>query len=82
MVGYRRGCLPELVEPGTGLLAQFGDEAALAELITNVDKLDPAHCRAAAERRFAPDVMSAAYLELYNQCITGSLVSPRSKAYA
>jgi glycosyltransferase involved in cell wall biosynthesis len=82
VVGYRRGCLPELVEPGTGLLAEFGDEAALADLITNVDKLDPAYCRAAAERRFAPAVMAAAYLELYDQCITGSLAGPRSKVYA
>ncbi len=82
VVGYRRGCLPELVEPGTGLLAEFGDEAALAQMITNVDKLDPAHCRAAAERRFAPGVMAAAYLELYDQCITGSKAGPRTKAYA
>ena len=82
VVGYRRGCLPELVERGTGLLAKFGDEAALAQLVTNVDKLDPSDCRTAAERRFAPAVMAGAYLELYNQCITGSLVSPRSKAYA
>jgi glycosyltransferase involved in cell wall biosynthesis len=77
VVGYRRGCLPELVESGTGLLAEFGDEAALAQLIPDVDKLDPAHCRAAAERRFAPDVMAAAYLQLYDQCITGSTLSPR-----
>ena len=82
VVGYRRGCLPELVEPGTGLLAEFGDEAALAQMITHVDKLDPAHCRAAAERRFAPGVMAAAYLKLYDQCITGSIAGPRTKAYA
>jgi glycosyltransferase involved in cell wall biosynthesis len=82
VVGYRRGCLPELVEPGTGLLAEFGDEAALAQMITNVDKLDPARCRAAAERRFAPSVLAAAYLDLYDQCITGSIAGPRTKAYA
>jgi glycosyltransferase involved in cell wall biosynthesis len=76
VVGYRRGCLPELVEPGTGLLADFGDEAALAQLITDVDELDPTHCRAAAERRFAPAVMAAAYIGLYDQCITGSIAAP------
>ena len=82
VVGYRRGCLPELVEPGTGLLAEFDDEAALAQLITCVDDLDPAHCRAVAERRFAPEVMAATYLELYERCITGSIAGPRTKAYA
>jgi glycosyltransferase involved in cell wall biosynthesis len=81
VVGYRRGCLPELIEPGTGLLAEFGDEAGLAQLIANVDELDPAHCRAVAERRFAPAVMAAAYLELYERCI-GSLTRPRSKVSA
>jgi glycosyltransferase involved in cell wall biosynthesis len=82
VVGYRRGCLPELIEPGTGLLAEFGDEAALAHLIANVDKLDPAHCRATAERRFTPAVMAAAYLELYERCMTGSLAGQRSKVSA
>jgi glycosyltransferase involved in cell wall biosynthesis len=82
VVGYRRGCLPELVEPGTGLLAEFGDEAALAQLITDVDGLDPDYCRATAERRFAPAVMAAAYIGLYDQCIAGSLAGPRSRVSA
>ncbi len=82
VVGYRRGCLPELVEAGTGLLAEFGDEAALAELVAEVDTIDPAHCRAVAERRFTPSVMAAAYLELYDRCITGSLAAQRSKVSA
>ena len=82
VVGYRRGCLPELVEPGTGFLAEYGNEAALAEVVSKVDDLDPAQCRATAERRFAPDVMAAAYCELYERCITGSTAGPRPKAYA
>jgi len=82
VVGYRRGCLPEVVEPGTGLLADFGDEPALAELIAEVDTLDPAHCRAVAERRFAPGVMAEAYLELYDRCIAGSIAGPRAKVSA
>jgi len=80
VVGYRRGCLPELIEPGTGLLAEFGDEAALAQLVANVDTLDPAHCRATAERRFTSAVMAAAYLGLYERCMTARLrvTPPRS----
>ena len=77
VVGFRRGCLAELIEPGTGLLAEFGDEAALARLITDIDTLDPARCREAAERLFAPAVMAAAYLELYDRCIAGSRVGAR-----
>src|SRR3954447_2301520 len=82
VVGYRRGCLPELVEPGTGLLAEFGDEAALAQLIADVDRLDPDYCRATAERRFAPAVMAAAYIDLYDQCIAGSLAGRPSRVSA
>lgn len=82
VIGYRRGCLPELVEPGTGLLAEFGDEAGLAELISRIDDLDSGRCRAVAERRFAPGVMAAAYLDLYEQCISGATTGPRRKAYA
>ena len=40
-----------------------------------VDTIDPAHCRAIAERRFTPAVMAAAYLELYDRCMTGSLAA-------
>ncbi|HEX2286182.1 MAG TPA: glycosyltransferase [Mycobacterium sp.] len=72
VVGYRRGCLPELLKPGTGWLAECGDEAALAQLITRIDELDPALCREVAERRFSPAVMAAAYLELYEQCVTAA----------
>jgi glycosyltransferase involved in cell wall biosynthesis len=82
VVGYRRGCLPELVEPGIGLLAEFGDEAALAQLITDVDRLDPDYCRATAARRFAPAVMTAAYIDLYDRCIAGSLAGRRSRVSA
>lgn len=75
VVGYRTGCLPELVEPGTGLLAEPGNETELAELLCRVDDIDPEHCRAAAQRRFSPTVMGAAYLELYERCLhnTGQL---------
>lgn len=69
VVGYARGCLPELVEPGTGLLAPPGDETTLARLVQEADQIDPAVCRAVAERRFSPKVMCAAYLTLYEKCL-------------
>ena len=69
VVGYGRGCLPELVEPGTGLLAEPDNEPELAHLLTRIDETDQDHCRAVAERRFSPTVMATAYLQLYNKCL-------------
>jgi glycosyltransferase involved in cell wall biosynthesis len=66
VIGYRRGCLPELVEPGhTGLLADPGDEAALGVFINAADSIDPVECCRVAAKRFAPSVMADRYLELY-----------------
>ena len=69
VVGYRRGCLPELVEPGTGLLAEPDNEPELASLLSRIDEIDQDHCRAVAERRFSPTVIATAYLELYDKCL-------------
>ena len=69
VVGYGRGCLPELVEPGTGLLAEPDNEPELAHLLTRIDEIDQDHCRAVAERRFSPTVMATAYLQLYRKCL-------------
>ncbi|GAA4971638.1 glycosyltransferase [Actinoplanes utahensis] len=66
VVGIARGCLPELIEEGhTGLLT--GDEEALGDLVHKATAIDPAACRAEAERRFTPAVMAEAYLKLYER---------------
>ncbi|WP_433790360.1 glycosyltransferase [Actinoplanes sp. CA-252034] len=68
VVGIARGCLPELVEDGrTGLLTD--DEQALGELVAKAGALDPADCRAEAERRFTPAVMASEYLRLYERLL-------------
>jgi glycosyltransferase involved in cell wall biosynthesis len=72
VVGYRRGCLPELLEHGTGLLAGPDDEAELGGLLGELNGLDPRYCRAVAERRFSPSVMARAYLELYRRVLDRS----------
>lgn len=73
VVGYRRGCLPELVEHGrTGLLADAGDEDELVELLGSVGSIDPAQCRRSAARRFAPPVMAEHYLRLYREVLTSA----------
>jgi glycosyltransferase involved in cell wall biosynthesis len=68
VIGYRRGCLPELVEHDhTGLLADPGDEDQLAEHLLASKGIDPAACAREAARRFTPHVMAQRYLELYEQ---------------
>ena len=72
VVGYARGCLPELLDEGrTGLLVAPDDEDALAALLAAraEDSLDPAACRAAARHRFTPAVMAHGYLELYREVL-------------
>ncbi|TFV57466.1 glycosyltransferase family 4 protein [Mycobacterium sp. PS03-16] len=67
VVGYRRGCLPELVTRSTGRLADPGDEAALGAALDEADRLDPAACRVDAQQRFSPAAMAAGYLRLYER---------------
>jgi glycosyltransferase involved in cell wall biosynthesis len=66
VVGMARGCLPELIDDGvTGLLTT--EEDALGDLVHKAGTVDPGACRAEAERLFAPAVMAAAYLDLYER---------------
>ncbi|KUI35640.1 glycosyl transferase family 1 [Mycobacterium sp. IS-1496] len=69
VVAYRRGCMPELVAPDTGRLAEPGDETALADMLAQADEIEPARCRAEARRRFSPAVMAAGYLRMYEECV-------------
>ncbi|WP_214367563.1 glycosyltransferase [Pseudonocardia sp. H11422] len=70
VVGFRRGCLPELVEDGrTGLLVDPGDEDALAGASGQVAALDPDVCRQEAARRFTPARMAERYVRLYERVL-------------
>jgi glycosyltransferase involved in cell wall biosynthesis len=73
VVGFRRGCLPELVEHGrTGLLVDPGDEYAFAGALEVVDALDPRESRRVAARRFTPAQMANRYLSLYEEVLMRS----------
>jgi glycosyltransferase involved in cell wall biosynthesis len=73
VVGYRRGCLPELVDHGrTGLLVEPGDDGALAAAVVGAAELDPGECRREAARRFTPARMAARYLRLYERVLERS----------
>ena len=49
--------------------APFSVRDARGSRLSRVDQIDPANCRAVAERRFAPTVMATTYLELYERCL-------------
>lgn len=73
VLGYRRGCLPELIdEASTGLLVDSGDEDGLAAGFRSIGALRPAACRRAAAERFAPSVMAGRYLSLYETVVDRS----------
>jgi glycosyltransferase involved in cell wall biosynthesis len=66
VVAFRAGALPEIVEPGrTGFLVS--DVPEMAQALKNLDSLDPAVCRAEAERRFSAETMISRYFSLYQQ---------------
>jgi glycosyltransferase involved in cell wall biosynthesis len=66
VVGFNRGCLPELVESGrTGILVPPGDEDSFARAVTTTPAIDPQECRREASRRFTPGRMAEKYLRLY-----------------
>jgi glycosyltransferase involved in cell wall biosynthesis len=68
VVGFRRGCLPTLVEHGvTGFLAD--DEDELADCLDRAGELDPAACRAAAVSRFSAGAMAERYIDLYDEVL-------------
>lgn len=73
VVGFRRGCLSELIDEGrTGVLADPGDEDALAAAVTDAGRLDPADCCRVAADRFTPGRMAEGYLRLYDEVLMRS----------
>jgi glycosyltransferase involved in cell wall biosynthesis len=71
VVGFRRGCLPELVDHGrTGLLATPDDEDDLAGQLAASRRIDPSACVKEAAARFSPAVMAERYLQLYRDVLT------------
>jgi glycosyltransferase involved in cell wall biosynthesis len=63
ILGTHRGSLPEIVTPEVGALGDSVDE--LAELARGIDRIDPAACRARAERHFSHVAMAEGYLRVF-----------------
>jgi glycosyltransferase involved in cell wall biosynthesis len=71
VVATRQGAAPEIIESGvTGYLAQ--DDRELADLLPRAAALNRRDCRAAAEKRFSAERMTADHLDLYARLLAGS----------
>jgi glycosyltransferase involved in cell wall biosynthesis len=69
VVAWRRGAMPDLVEPGvTGFLVDGVAEAVTA--VEQVGELDRRRCRAAAEERFDHLTMARGYLGAYERAVS------------
>jgi glycosyltransferase involved in cell wall biosynthesis len=73
LIGFPRGSLPELIEPGlTGFLVE--DEEEMSRLIrpgSILDYFDRARCRERAVQRFGRTAMVEAYVDVYQEAVAG-----------
>ncbi len=71
VITTRWGAAPEVVEDGvTGFV--LDDLAEFPRAMQELDRIDPAVCRAEAERRFSPRAMALRYEELFQQALQAS----------
>jgi glycosyltransferase involved in cell wall biosynthesis len=71
VVAFQSGALSEIVEHGrTGFIVK--NEREMADAISTTDTLDPAVCRATAERRFSVQRMTDEYLALYRRLLNSA----------
>jgi glycosyltransferase involved in cell wall biosynthesis len=72
ILGTHRGCLPEIVTSDVGALGDSVEE--LAALAPEVERIDPAACRARAERHFSHLAMARGYFQVFQHLLrTGRL---------
>jgi glycosyltransferase involved in cell wall biosynthesis len=70
VIGFRRGCLPELVQDGrTGFVVD--DVAGAVEALRRLPALRRRDCRAWVEARFNGERMAAEYLQVYERATGG-----------
>jgi glycosyltransferase involved in cell wall biosynthesis len=63
VLGTRRGALPEIVSPDVGALGDTLED--LVRLRPSLAHIDPASCRARAQRRFSHTAMALEYVRMY-----------------
>jgi glycosyltransferase involved in cell wall biosynthesis len=68
VIAYRRGSVPEIVEPGTtGFIVDGLEDAVRA--VEQVGSLDRRRCRQAFERRFTAARMAEDYVQIYERLV-------------
>jgi glycosyltransferase involved in cell wall biosynthesis len=71
VIARPRGSVPEVVQHGeTGWLCDTEDEMVAA--VQRLGELDRARCRAAFDSRFTAAIMTARYVHLYQQLLSGN----------
>lgn len=76
VIGTHRGSLPEIISPDVGGLGDDLDQ--LVAIAERIHEIDPAACRARAEKYFSHLVMAEEYVRFYQHFIrTGSLPAGR-----
>jgi glycosyltransferase involved in cell wall biosynthesis len=74
VVGTRRGSLPEIITSDVGGLGDTLEE--MVEIANGIGAIDPAACRARAERFFSHRVMGEEYLRFYQHFLTHGALPP------
>jgi glycosyltransferase involved in cell wall biosynthesis len=74
VLGTRRGALPEIVSPEVGALGDTIDD--LVRLRAEVQRRDPAACRARAEQWFSHVRMAEEYLRMYQHYLATRRLPP------
>ena len=65
VIAFRRGSAPELIREGvTGFVVDTIDE--MVDAVGRLDQIDPYACRIDVSARFAPEMMAAGYLKVYD----------------
>ena len=78
VIGWERGSVPEVIEPGlTGFIVRSDREAL--EAIGQVARLDRRAVRAAFERRFTARHMAEAYVDVYESLLAAPLTVGRGR---
>lgn len=68
VIALSKGASPEVIENGkTGFLVET--ESEMVEAVKNINSIDPAQCRHAAEENFSAKKITEKYLEIYNSIL-------------
>ena len=69
VVAYRRGSVPEIIDPGiTGTI--IDNETDAVEAVHQIDRLNRRACRRRFEKRFSSKRMAEDYLAVYDKVIS------------